>query len=426
MGSGLESTIQTFFYMVGYERLSIKSVRESYESMNKKIKTMVYGFAIFISFFQTISASQYAPNVYYAKPFNDDPFASNASITFSAGYANEAYDANGNTVPFLEQYGPEDFLERFIYPELGQDNTDSAGQGKISGQYHFKQYRFSYSQNIVHQLFFGAVMVIQDITISNITPQFLPSEMPLSPDQISYLEQLDAILPKSINQAGMYNMNIYFGYSENLTHFNHINSFSGMLLVDISTPQSMSNNNESIFQFPCAANYFFGYPVVGAINVEINDLFSFGFSGLVTPFQQITKTIPVNDPTTDNHLLFSDSTQAMIHQQPFFAGTIYAALKNPDSKYTGTIAYSYSQYLHTVITPIGASEFATVYAHRSIFQSGYSLGSFVVQLDIDCTTKLNKLAPIISLFFSVPVAGEYFKKTYLFGGGCNLKISYDF
>ena len=394
--------------------------------MNKNIKIAVYGFMIVIGLLQTLPASQYAPNVYYTKPFNDDLFATNASVTFSAGYANEAYDANGNTVPFLEQYGPEDFLERFIHPELGQDNTDSAGQGAISGKYHFKQFRFACSQNIFHKLFIGAIIVMQDITISNITPQFLPSQMPLSPDQISYLEKLNAILPDSINQAGMYNTIIHVGYSEKLTDFNHINSFHGMLLIDLSTPQSMSNNNESIFQFPCAANYFFGYPVVGTVDVEINDAFTFGFCGLVIPFQPITKIIPVNDPTTNNHLLFSDSTQADIHQQPFFAGTMYTAVKTVDSKYTGTIAYCYSQYLHTIITPIGTSEFASMYAHRSIFQSGYSLGAFLIQFDIDCTNQETKLAPIISVYFSIPVAGQFYQKTYLFGGACNFKISYDF
>ena len=395
--------------------------------MHKKIKTMVYSFAILISFFQTISAIQYAPNVYYVKPFSDDPFAAQPTITFSAGFANQAFDATGNKVPFLEQYGPEDFLERFIHPELGQDNTDSAGQGKISGEYHFKQFLFSCSKNIGHKLFIGAIFAFQDITINNITPRFLSSEYPLSPDQITYLNSLEQIIPKSINQSGLYSTNIYFGYSEKLTHFNHINDFKAMLLVDISTPQSMTNNNKSIFQFPCAANYHFGYPVIGSIAVGVNDLFSFGFCGLITPIQPVTITIPVNDPTTDNHLLFSDATLANIKQQPFFAGTIYTTIKSPDSKYAGTVAYSYSQYLHSVITPLGGSEFAKVYAHRSILLSGFSLGSFLVQFDIESNASPeDKIIPIVSFIFSVPVAGMFYQQTYLFGSACCLQVSYVF
>ncbi len=394
--------------------------------MNKKIKTTLYCLIIISCFFQTIQASQYNPNVYYAKPLNDEPFISNASITYSAGFANEAYDRNGKTVPFLQQYGSEDFLERFVNPALGQDNIASAGQGHISGQYHFKQYRFAYSKNIYHQLFFGTVISLQDITITNITPEFLASEYPLSAEKSTYLEQLDQIIPKSIHQSGIYNMNIYFGYSEKLTHFNHINSFSAMLLVDLSMPQSMSDDNLSIFQFPCAANYFFGYPIVGAIDAEINDIFSLGISGVIVPFQSTSRTIPINDVPTNNHLLFTDSTRAHIRQEPFFSGTIFTVIKKPHSNYSGTIAYCYSQSLKSHITTIGSLQFQTFLSSQSILVDGFSLGALLFQLDINCASQEKKLAPIISLYFSMPVVGKLYKKTYLFGGACNFKISYEF
>src|SRR3990167_7054624 len=106
--------------------------------MNKKLKIILYGCMI-ISFFQTMQASQYAPNIYYSNPFKDEPYLSNPAITFSAGFANQAYDKNGKSVPFLHQYGPEDFLQRFVEPELGPINLDSLGQGFISGDFHFQQ-----------------------------------------------------------------------------------------------------------------------------------------------------------------------------------------------------------------------------------------------------------------------------------------------
>ena len=375
---------------------------------------------------QTTFASQYAPNIYYVKPFDDTPFLSNSSLTFSAGFANEAFNKNGDKVPFLQQYGAEDFLLRFINPSLSQDNTESAGQGKISGQYHFKQFRFMYTKNIFHHLFFGAITAIQDISITNIYPEFMNFEYPLSPDQITYLHELQQVLPSSVNQSGMYTTNFYFGYNEKLTDFNHINSFLAMLSVGISSPQSMTNEGTSIFQFPCAANIHFGYPILGSVDVEVNDSFALGFCGLVVPFQPATLTIPINDPTTNNHLLFTDSIRARVDQDPFFSGTIYTAFHHKPSGCTGTLAYSYSQYLHSLITPTGPSQFQTIYAHRSILLSGYSLGSLLVQFDIDRTDEHKKLSPIISIFFSVPVAGAFYQKTYLLGGACNFKITYDF
>ena len=137
-----------------------------------------------ISFFQTMQASQYAPNIYYSNPFKDEPFLSNPAITFSAGFANKAFDENGKTVPFLQQYGTEDFLQRFVDPSLSHDDLTSAGQGLITGDFHFKQYLFLYEQNISHKLLFGTIISLQDYTVNNIRAEFIPDNQPLSQDQI--------------------------------------------------------------------------------------------------------------------------------------------------------------------------------------------------------------------------------------------------
>ena len=155
----------------------------------KKITAIFYCCIIINQLFQTITASQYAPNIFFSKPSKDVANQSNFSIGFSAGFANKAFNANGETVPFLQQYGTEDFLNRFIEPSLGPDNLTSAGLGHISGKYHFKQFRFIYEQNIHHKLLFGAEISLQDLSITNITPEFISSEYPLSDNQITYLNK---------------------------------------------------------------------------------------------------------------------------------------------------------------------------------------------------------------------------------------------
>jgi hypothetical protein len=199
-----------------------------------------------------------------------------------------------------------------------------------------------------------------------------------------------------------------------------------MLLIGLSTPQSMRINNRSVLQHPCAANIHFGYPVAAGISVQVNHWFTLGLSGLVVPFQPTIRTIPINRTSENNHLLFSQSTRAKIDQKPFFAGTIHTEIKNITSKYIGTIAYSYSQYLKSTITPIDTKQFPKTHANRSILLDGFSLGSLLLQLDINCTSPEKKLAPIISLFFSMPIVGKLYQQTYLFGSACNLQISYEF
>jgi len=243
---------------------------------------------------------------------------------------------------------------------------------------------------------------------------------------MNYLEQLDQIIPKTISQSGMYTLNIYMGYSEKLTHFNHIDSFKAMILLDVSSPQSMNDDNLSIFQFPVSANYFFGYPIIGAIETEFNSFFSLGISGVVIPFQESSRTIPFNDIATNNHLLFTNSTQAHIKQEPYFAGTIYTNFKNNNSKYNGVVAYSYAQYLNSHITPINPPGPSHRLSHKSVLIDGFTIGSLLLQLDINCVSPKKDLAPILSFFFSVPINGKLYKKTYLFGGSCNFNISYEF
>lgn len=395
--------------------------------MNRR-KLIILFFCLIITtqFFQTMNASQYNPNGFFLKPFKDLPYHTNASISFSAGSANTAFDRNGKTVPFLQQYGPEDFLERFVNPSIGLDNLESAGQGHISGIYQFKQYRFAYGHNIFHQLVFGTVFAIQDISITNINAKFIESEYPLSSNQINYLDKLNQSIPNTINQSGLFTATLYLGYNEKLINFNHIESLHVLLLAGISTPQSMENKNFSVLQHPCSANIHFGYPVTTSINAHVRNWFSCGFSGLVAAFQPVTVTIPINKTSENNFLLFSQSTQAKIDQAPFFAATLYAELKNPARGLVGTIAYNYSSYLGSKITPIDLTQFPAAHANKSIALDGYSLGAILLQLDIDSSKNNNKVAPLVSFFVSIPIVGKLYQKTYLFGGSSTLQVSYIF
>lgn len=373
-----------------------------------------------------IYASQYAPNIFLIKALDDTPYTATTSFSFSGGYATQAFDRNGKKVPFLQQYGKEDFLLRFIDPSLGPDNLESAGQGHISGKYHFKQYRFVYAKNIYHHLFFQAIMAIQDLSINDISAEFIDSEIPLSQDQINYLHKLNNSIPSTIQQSGMNTTNFHMGFHKTLKIFNHIEYLRTLLSLGISTPQSMSNDNRSVLQFPCAANIHFGYPAIGAIDIGVRDWFSCTLCGIVIPFQPTTKIIPINRTSENNHLLFSQSTQATIYQKPFFAGTIYAEFKGKQSKYISLIGYSYSQYLQSRIKPTNTTLFPEAHANRSIVLDGFSLGSLLIECIINKSSDSKKLSPIISFFFSIPVAGILYQQTLLLGGSCNFQINYEF
>lgn len=395
--------------------------------MNKKITTIICCLFIIINqLCQTISASHYAPNIYYAKPSKDEPYLANPSLNFTAGFANEAFDAHGKAVPYMQQYGTEDFLLRFINPSLGPDSLETAGQGYISGKYHFKQMNFSFEKNIFHHLLFGIISSFQDLTVSDIMPEFIYEEASLLPSQVVYLEKLEQIIPKNINITGMSATIVYMAYNESIMNFTSIHSLDVLLLAGIITPQLVKNDNRSILQFSPANNYHFGYPIIGAFTVGLRDWFGFGCTAQVIPYQPAQMMIPINNTGENNFLLFSQETQATINQSPFLSGTLYVEIENPTSGIKGAVAYSYSKYLQSVITPVDKAQFPVAHANRSILLDGYSLGALLFELEIDCSKPHTKLAPIISFFFSMPVIGNYYQKAYLFGGECNLQINLNF
>lgn len=395
--------------------------------MNKKIIISICCLLIVIhQLIEKTFASHYAPNIYYAKPSKDEPYLANPSLNFTAGFANEAFDANGKSVPYLQQYGSEDFLLRFIDPSIGLDSLETAGQGYISGKYHFKQMNFSLEKNIFHHLLIGVISSFQDLTITDITPEFMYEDTSLLPSQAVYLEKLEQILPKNINISGMIGTVVYIAYNESITDFKNIDSIDVLLLAGMITPQIVKNDNKSILQFSPANNYHFGYPIIGSCTVGLHDWFGFGCTAQVIPYQPAQMMIPINKTGENNFLLFSQETQATIHQSPFLSGTLYVEIEKKDSGIKGSVAYSYSKYLQSVITPIDTTEFPVAHANRSILLDGYSLGALLFELEIDYSRPTNKVAPIISFFYSMPVIGNYYQKAYLFGGEVNLQIDLNF
>lgn len=375
---------------------------------------------------QTTFASSYFPNIYYIKPSNEEPYLFSPSITYTAGFANEAFNKDGKSVPYLQQYGPEDFLLRFVDPSLGPDNLESAGQGYISGKYHFKQFNFIFEKNIFHYLLIGMMSVYQNLDISDITPRFIYDETSLLPSQVAYLEKLERVIPKSISATGMFSTFLYIAYNEKFTSFQHIDYLSTYLFAGLGSPQAMKNDNTSILQYPLSSNIFFKYPVIGAISIGVREWFSLGLTALAVFYQDAQTTIPINKTGENNFLLFSQSTQATIKQSPFVSGTIFFDFTKPDSRVTGTIVYSYSCYLDSTIIPINTEEFPYAHANTSILHDGYNLGALLFQLTLGKPDDTERITPIVSMFIALPITGHLFQKAYVFGSGCNLQVSYVF
>ena len=376
--------------------------------------------------FCTLSVSQYAPDSFFQKPyFSQDHFA-NISTIFSGGYAVQAYNKNSEQVPFLQQFGTEDFLQRFIDPTLDRNNITSLGKGELSGNFQYRQIIISAYKNMFHDLFIEAATVIQDLTVNSIHAKFVETDTPLTDNQIAYLADLQAILPSTINRSGMFTTAIYLGYSTTFTNFKHLDFVDVFIKGGFASPESMLENNNSIVQFPFQGNLNFGYPIIGAVSLGLLDWMTLGCSGTIEPFQPAMTIIPINNSTSENQLLLPESSMAIINRGPLFAAAAYLEADHIVSGISGTVGYTYTKNLETHIIPINLTNFPRAQANQSALLDAWSLGSFYFQFDVDFSNQTHPSAPVLVLFCAIPVAGELCPETNIFGGSCNLQISYAF
>lgn len=376
--------------------------------------------------FCTLSVSQYASDSFFQKPYFNQKLFTNISTNFTGGYANQAFNNDNEKVPFLQQFGSEAFLYKFVDPTRSRSDISSIGTGNLSGEFQYRQFFASWYKNIFSDIFIEAATVFQDLTITNINAEFVPSSTPLTTEQIAYLNQLQAALPPSINRFGMFTTAFYIGFNRTFHHFSHLDFVDILFKTGFATPEWMKENNNSILQFPFNENFNFGYPIIGAISIGLLDWMTLGCNGTVQPFQPAVKNIAINNTNSANQLLLPESSLATIHRGPLFSASAYIEADHIISGVSSTIGYAYAKNLAYTITPLNITQYPVEQANNSTMMNEWSIGSLYFQFDVDFATETQPSAPIITMFCAIPIAGKLCPKTNLFGGSCNLQISYIF
>jgi len=396
----------------------------------KKISIMLniknFIFLLFVVTYENIQSSQYGPTTFYNKPYSSEPYFFDSSITFTAGQTNKAFNQNHETVPFLSQYGYEDFLNKFIDQTLSNDNITSQGHGELSGKYEFEQLQLSLYKNIHNNLFIFITTSIDNLTVKSITAKFAPTEEPLTDNQIIYLEKLRKILPEEINQSGMLTTGFYTGYKKTLESFEHLDFLQITLRVGILTPQCMYENNDSILKYPFIANITFGYPIATIVSLGVLDHLNFGLYGLIIPYQPKTLFIPINNTPSHNQLLMTEKTMGTFSPKPFLTSTFYIEAHDPLNKFIGTIAYSYMYGLNWTITPLKKTLISTDLINDTSLLAPRSSGAITFQFDYNMKNEKAPNAPMFSFFYAMDLNGMLTPKINVAGGTSNFQMSYDF
>ena len=373
-----------------------------------------------------LTVSQYKPESFFQKPYFDQNYFTKISCIFSGGFAEQAYTNDGTKVPYLQQFGSENLLKKFIDVSLPTNNLESFGQGKLTGQFHVREIIISAYKNMTHGFFIEAATAIQDLMVNKISIDYVEKQDNLNQEQIDYLHILQQKIPVSINRSGMFTSAFYAGYTKTYSEFNHLDFIDFTIKAGFTSPQAMSDNNNSIVQLPFNENMNFGYPMIAVASFGFLDWLTVGSNCSITPWQNATKIVPLNNNVSGNNLLVSQSGLATIGRYPLLTASVYVEFDHIYQGFSGTLAYCYTKNFAYTITPIDQTQFSKNIVNQSPLFNAWSLGSLYIQFDIDWACQSKPSAPVITIFCNIPVAGQLCPKTNIFAGSCSVQLSYIF
>lgn len=396
----------------------------------KKKLSIIFTFLLSLSYNNNLTAvlsmSQYKPDSYFQKPYFAQDYFADFSCTYSGGFANSAYNSKSNKVAYLEQFGTEDLLKKFIDPTLNANNIENIGQGNLSGNFHVREIIISCYKNMQRGFFIEAATVLQDLFIDSIKLKLATTSLPETDDQTKYLEKFQQKLPATIDQAGMFTTALYAGFHKTFHDFKHIDFIDLQIKAGMMSPQAMSKTNQTILQFPFIENVNFGYPIILTTSIGMLDWITIGYNGAFIPWQSAMTTIAINNTTSQNTLLLSQSHLAMIKRGPLFTTALYFEADHFHQNLSTLVAYCYTRNSAYKITPIDQINLEENLINQSALLQAWSLGSFYIEFSVDFACEAKPNAPIISVFCNIPISGTLCPQTNIFGGACSLQVSYNF
>lgn len=373
-----------------------------------------------------LTVSQYKPDSFFQTPYFVQDDFTNISTIFSGGFASQAYNQNGQKVPYLQQFGQETFLKQFTDQSLPYTNLENFGQGLLEGKFHVRELILSCYKNMNHGFFIEGAIVLQDLFVNEITAQYVPTATALTTDQIEYLHDLQQKLPTALGLSGMFTAAVYSGYSHTFSDFVNIDFIDVTVKTGFMAPQAMTNNVNSFLQLPFYGNLNFGYPIIATGSIGVLDWVTVGCNASIVPWQTTTKTVPLKILASDNVLLGTQPGLTTIKRGPLMIASLYFQADHFHQGASAMIGYSYTKNSAYSIIPLNLTTFNVQNATLSALADSWSFGALYLQFDIDFANHNKPNSPVMSVFCNIPLTGHLCPKTTIFGAGCNLQISYKF
>jgi hypothetical protein len=391
------------------------------------VKRNVYAISLLFIFLSTSScwASNYGPSLLFHKPYSTEQHLGSIFVNYCAGKTSQGFNRNGQIVPFLQEYGSEDLLRRFIDADAGKDSIESLGKIAFSGTLGFERLNLGYSKNIHRHCFIGIGTVVQNLQVDDITPT-VTLYKPLNPQDQHKLEILKSKIPDSLNTSGMLTTAIEFGYNRIFDSLESLQHLQFFIKGSIATPQVIHGQNLSILQYPLAGNISFAYPVTMILALGINQHLNIGAYGMIIPFQPRQVSAPVNNTGTHNTILLDHVTALTVYPKPVLSSVFYIEAHSFITNFMATVGYGSSWGIPWKISALDQKNYPDNLINNNELLNGWNIGSLFFQLDYSFRSEKHPLGPALSLSYVLPLAGRYFPKISIISGAFNLGIHYDF
>ncbi len=370
-------------------------------------------------------ASNYGPSLLFHKPYSTADYQGTAFLNYCTGKTSQGYNRQGQIVPFLQEYGDEDLLRRFIDPTVPKDDIESLGTINFSGTLLFERLNLGYSKNIHKHCFISIGTVVQNLQVSNIQPT-IKLYKPLNEDDAHKLEILESKIPDSLNASGMLTTAIEFGYNNIFYDFTSINFLQFFIKGSIATPQVIHGHSLSILQYPLAGNISFAYPVTAIATLGLNKHLNFGLFGMVIPFQPRQIFAPVNNTTSHNNMLLDHATYLTVYPHAVLSSVFYIEAHSFIDNMMTTFGYGSSWGIPWKISAFDKKNYPDALINHNELLNGWNIASLFFQLDYSFRSEKHPQAPALSLSYVFPLAGRYFPKINIIGGAFNLGIHQEF
>ena len=375
----------------------------------------------------SLQASTYGPGLLFHKPYNAKPYESCFYMAFTEGNTTQAYNQNGAVVPYLQEYGPEDFLKRFIDTTLPKDNIETLGTIDFDGKFNFEQLNLFYVKNIHKQLFIEIATSIRNLSLNKIQMNVhLNPHVILNPEQLKGLDLFESTIPTIVDKSGIFATDIAVGYNKIWNDFTNIDFIQFFMKGAISIPQWMTGHNVAALQYPIAGNITFSYPITAIFSVGLLKHVNFGVYALMIPLQPTQLFLPVNSTDSNNQIILSEATRVQVNPKPLFSTVVYMELHDFLPKCQGTIGYGYAHGMQWSLTSLNEREFPSEKINQTKILSAWTISTMFFQVDYSFRSEKNPNAPSVSLFYTVPIAGILYPKMNTVGGACHFSCSYDF